>query len=482
MNLEEYSQYDGLGLAELVKTRQVSAGELVDIAIDATARVQPELNILAFDLSESARALAAKGAPEGPFAGVPFLIKDLALEMKDTPYEAGCRLLKGNVSTADSNLMIKFKEAGLITTGKTNCAEFGAQLTTETILRGITRNPWNRDHTPGGSSGGASAAVAAGVVPIAHANDGIGSIRIPASNCNLFGLKPNRQRIPVGPFIGDAPGSRGVEFVLTRTIRDAAVMLDATHGPDIGAHSWAPPPVRPYRDELDRPRKGLRIAIMTRSFSGAAVDPECAQAVRTTAALCESLGHHVEEAEPKIDFEAFRRSIRLESNANSLVALDMVSEIMGRPISAETLEPFTLQIYHEGKRTSAEDYAKAIVVYGTMQRDMGAFFESYDILLLPTLSRPPAPIGWLGRDPDDYEGFWDRFCGDDYSPFAGIFSITGHPAASIPLMIGKDNLPIGTQVVARFGEEGNLLNLAAQLEVAQPWSAARPPIHVATAH
>ncbi len=480
MTLAEYSLFDGTGLAELVRGKHVTPAELTDIALRAVERVNPLLNIIAHDLGGQAREVAEKGPPPGPFAGVPFMIKDLALEMKDTPYEAGCRLLKGNVSLIDTNLMTQFKAAGLVTIAKSTCAEFGAQLTTETVLNGVTRSPWNLAHTPGGSSGGSAAAVAAGVVPFAHANDGIGSIRIPASNCGLFGLKPNRQRLPLGPMIGDAPGSRGVEFVVTRSVRDAARLLDAVHGPDIGAHSWAPPPERPYREELERPRTGLRIAMMTKSFSGASIHPECVRAVQETAALCEALGHHVEEAAPTFDFEGFRHAIRLESNANSAAALEMVGQMMGRPPSPDNLEPFTWRIYQEGKAASAEAYAMTQFTYGVMQRQMGAFFERFDILLTPVLATPPAEIGWLGANPDDIEGFWDRFCGDAYSPFVGVFNVTGPPAASIPLHVSDSGLPIGTQAVARFGDEGALLNLAAQLEAAQPWIDRRPAIHVST--
>ena len=478
MTLEEYARYDGVALAALVASRQVTPLELVELAATAAAWVQDELNIIAHDLTEQARDAARDAVPRGAMFGVPFLLKDLALEMKGTPYEAGCRLLKGNVSTIDTNLMTRFREAGLITIGKTTCAEFGAQITTETVLNGVTRNPWNRDHTPGGSSGGSAAAVAAGVVPVAHANDGIGSIRIPASNCGLFGLKPNRHRTPIGPVMGDAPGSRGVEFVVSRSVRDSAVLLDSVHGADTGAQAWAPPPARRYVDELERPRTGLRIAMQTRSFSGAAVDPECAEAVRATAAVCAALGHHIDEDAPKIDFAAFRRAIRDESNANSLAGLELSAEMMGRAIGPDTLEPFTLAIREEGKRTSGEAVARAMLNHGTVQRQMGAFFDRYDILLLPVLARPPVPIGWLGQSPDDYEAFWERFCGDAYSPFAGVFNVTGHPAASLPLHMSADGLPIGTMVVSRFGDEGTLFNLAAQLEQAEPWHHRVPAIHV----
>ncbi len=479
MRLDEYARADATELAALVAARAVSAGELVELAIAATDLAQPTLNFVAHDLRGTGRAMAADGRLSGSFAGVPFMIKDLALEMAGTPYEAGSRMMRGNVSLRDSNLMIRFREAGLVVTAKTTCAEFGAQLATETLLCGATRNPWSLDHTPGGSSGGSAAAVAAGVVPIAHANDGIGSIRVPASNCGLLGLKPNRHRLPLGPFIGDAPGSRGVEFVVCRSVRDAAGLLDAAQGNDIGAHNVAPP-ATDYRAAIVRPLHHLRIAVMTRSFSGAAVDAECVAAVERTASLCEALGHDVEPSMPTIDFAAFRHAIRLESNANSVVGLDAVAQATGRPAGPDCLEPFTLAIYRDGLRSTAVDFGRALATYGQVERQLGIFFEAYDILLTPTLARPPARIGLLGRDMDDYEGFWNRFCGDNYSPFAGVFNVTGHPAASLPLHRTAGGLPIGTQAVARFGREDVLLNLAAQLEAAAPWTDVLPPCHVTT--
>jgi amidase len=477
MNLAEYTRFDAVALAELVRSRQVTPFELAQLAVEAATALQPQLNFIAHDLSTGASERAREPVT-GSFAGVPFMLKDLALEMKGTPYEAGSRLLKGHVSAADTNLMLKFREAGLIVTAKTTCAEFGAQLTTETLLHGVTRNPWSLEHTPGGSSGGSAAAVASGVVPFAHANDGIGSIRIPAANCGLFGLKPTRQRVPLGPFLGDAPGSRGVEFVVSRTVRDAAVLLDCVHGADVGAHSWAPPPVRPFRAELNRPQRGLKIALMTRSFSGAAIHPLCVEAVRQTASMCEALGHLIEPAAPQIDFESFRRAIRIESNANSVVGLKQAAGMMRRELGPDTLEPFTQRIYEEGQRASAEDYARSIFTYGLIERQIGAFFSQYDILLTPALSIPTPRIGYLQQPAGDYEAFWERFCGDAYSPFAGVFNVTGHPAASMPLFFSADGLPIGTQVVARFGMEGTLLNLAAQLESAYPWIHRLPTVHV----
>src|ERR1700736_477599 len=251
--LAEYSKYDGLALAELIRDREVTPLELIDAACEAIARLNPALNAVCHDLSDRGRKACRQSIPQGPFSGVPFLLKDIGAQMKGTPYECGSRLLKGNVSKYDSNLTERFARAGLITIGKTTTPEFGAQITTESLLTGITHNPWNRAITPGGSSGGAAAAVAAGIVPLAHANDGLGSIRIPASNCGLFGLKPTRQRTPAGPVNAEVSGGRGVEFVVSRSGGDSAGLLGGVHGTDVGAPYWAPPPRRPYLEELTGP-------------------------------------------------------------------------------------------------------------------------------------------------------------------------------------------------------------------------------------
>ena len=479
MQPAEYADQDGVGLARLIASGEVSARDVLGTALACCRAVDAELNIVAHDLSDFAAAAVRRGIGEGPFAGVPFMTKDLSLDMAGVPSEGGSRLLAGYVAERDHNLMTRFARAGLVTIARSATAEFGASLATETALNGVTRNPWNRDHTPGGSSGGSAAAVAAGVVPVAHANDGIGSIRIPASNCGLFGLKLTRQRTPSGPDFGETIGGRGSEFIVSRSVRDAAQMLDCVHGADIGAPCWAPPPARPYGDELRGVGRPLRIALMTRSFSGAAIHADCDAAVRDAAAACAALGHHVEEAAPDFDWDAYRWAIRTEALANFAAGMDHFAARTQRRL-ADTLEPLNLLAVEEGRRTSVGDYLKSVAIYGATQRAMGGFFESFDLLLTPTLAQPPAAIGALGADPADFETYWQEFAGDLYSPFTGVFNVTGHPAASIPLFTNAAGLPIGSQFVGRFGDEGTILALAADLERARPWRSRRPPIHVST--
>jgi amidase len=474
----EYWKYDALGLAELVRSKQVTALELAQSALAACVRLNPSLNIVCHDLSQLALSAARQASMQGPFAGVPFLLKDIGAQMKGTPCECGSRLMKGYVSTYDGNLTERFKRAGLITVAKTTTPEFGAQITTEAILTGPTRNPWNLQATPGGSSGGSAAAVAAGVVPLAHANDGLGSIRIPAANCGLFGLKPTRQRTPAGPVNGEISGGRGVEFVVSRSVRDSAALLDAVHGGDAGAPYAAPAPERSYLEELSTKPWRLKIAFMDRTFTGAAVHPECAKGARDLARLCTDLGHVVEEATPTIDWAAYMWAIRTAGSASFAAGLASAGRAMGRTPSEENLEPLTWLSYLEGRELRAEEYFRALETFTALQRGLGQFFERYDILITPMLSQPPADIGWLGTPTHDLDVYWEKFAGDTYSPFAGIFNVTGQPAASIPCHETGDRRPIGTQLVARFGDEAAIFRLAAQIEAARPWHHRLPDIHV----
>lgn len=477
MRVDEYAALDAVGLAAVIRDRQVSAADVLEAALAGLDAVHPILNVVAHDLRADARREVDRRDVEAPFSGVPFLVKDLSLDMAGQPSEAGSRLLVGNRARRDHNVMARFRAVGLNTVARTTTAEFGAQLNCESVLTGVTRNPWNPGHTPGGSSGGSAASVAAGVVPMAHANDGIGSIRVPASNCGLFGLKLTRQRTPSGPDFGETHGGRGSEFVLTRTVRDAAALLDLVHGPDVGAPNWAPPPPRPYVDEVGGPGPRLRIAVMTRTFSGAEVDSDCAEAVLATARLCADLGHTVDEAAPVFDWDAYRHAIRVEAFSNFGAGMRYFGGLTGRSLD-EALEPLNLLAAREGLTRTLDEYLASIAVYGTTQRDVGAFFQDWDVLLTPVLARPPAVIGGLGADPADLERYWDEFSGDAYSPFTGLFNVTGHPAASVPLHVSRAGLPIGSQIVGRFGDESTLIRLAAELEDAQPWIGRRPKVHV----
>jgi amidase len=479
--IHDYWRYDGLALAELVRKREVTPLELLASARAAIARLNPQLNAVCHDLADRAREAIEQCSTDAPFAGVPFLLKDIGAQMKGTPCECGSRLMQGYVSSYDSTLTERFHRAGLITLGKTTTPEFGAQINTEPLLTGITRNPWNPGVTPGGSSGGAAAAVAAGIVPLAHANDGLGSIRIPAANCGLFGLKPTRQRTPAGPVQAEISGGRGVEFVVSRSVRDSAALLDAVHGMDVGAPHCAPAPRRPYVDELTTEGRPLRIALMDRTFTGAAVHAECAKAAQALARTCADLGHMVEEATPLIDWAQYMWAIRTAGSASFAAGLAGAARALGRTPSEDNLEPLTWLSYLEGRTLRAEEYFGALEVFASLQRTLGAFFQRYDILITPMLSQPPADIGWLGAPGSDLDRFWQKFGGDEYSPFAGVFNVTGQPAASIPCHETSDGRPIGTQIVAQFGEEGVIFRLAAQLERARPWRERIAGIHVSRA-
>lgn len=471
----EYGRYDGIGLGELVRSGQVSPLELVEAALDAVDALNPALNAICHLYADEAREIATGSLPDGPFRGVPFLIKDIGAQMAGKRCDFGSRLFAGAVASQDSELTRRFRDAGVVIIGKTTTPELGAHVTTEPVLTGPTRNPWSLDHSSGGSSGGSSSACAAGIVPIAHANDGLGSIRIPASKCHLFGLKPTRQRVPTGPDQGETGNGRHCEFIVSRSVRDSAVMLDMVSGADVGAPYWAPPPARPYRSEIVPPFRTLRIAVMDHTFTGAPVHADCAEAVLRMARLCETLGHEVEAARPDFSWDEYMHALRV-SGVTSLNAAALAAEqSTGRKVGPDTLEPFTMGYFEEGARYSAADLHVALQGFGRVQRAVAPFFERYDVLLTPILSTPPARIGELMAPADDFELYWSRFAGDAYSPFCGPFNVTGQPAASIPALINREGLPIGNQLVAPFGREDIILALAAQLEQAAPWADNHPP-------
>jgi amidase len=479
ISLDEYCSRDAMALAELVRAGQVTSEDLVRTALAAVSLVNPHINAISQLYPDEAVDEARGSLGNGPFLGVPFLVKDLTIQMRGKPCNAGSSFAPAVVAGRDSELMRRFRHAGLVTIGKTTTPEFGAHLVTETRLNGATRNPFDLDHTAGGSSGGSAAAIAAGIVPIAHGNDGFGSIRIPASNCNLFGLKPSRQRTPSGPDRGELSGGRGVEFILSRSVRDSAAMLDATWRPDPGAPHHAPPPVRAYLREIEPSyRKRLRVAVMTRSFSGAPVHQDCYRAVNRTANACEDLGHVVEEAAPALEWERFLSAALATTASNAAAAITMIADQVGRQPGSADLEPATWLFYEAGRTASASDYFKGMEQWAVAQRCLGRFFEQYDILLTPQLSQPPPRVGSCSSFSTMAE-LWDFFAGDGYSPFSGLFNVTGQPAASIPSGFDATGLPVGSQLVARFGDEATILSLAAALEEHSPWAHRRPPIHAA---
>jgi amidase len=472
--LDAFVDLDATAQAELVRRREVKAIELVDAAIERIERLNPTINAVVTPMYEQARAAATGELPDGPFAGVPFLLKDIFASYAGVRMTSGSTFLRDFVPDHDSELVIRLKRAGLIVLGKTNAPEFGLIPTTEPSLFGPTRNPWDTGRTPGGSSGGAAAAVAAGMVPAAHGNDGGGSIRIPASCCGLFGLKPTRARNPAGPDYGDILGGLAIDHALTRSVRDSAALLDVTSGPDVGDPYWAPPPARPFLQEVGADPGRLRIAFNTEAPTGAAVHADCISAVHEAAALCADLGHEVMEAAPLVLGEMLVQPFITVWAAGCAMAIDGLAFLTGRTATQDQFEPLTWALYEMGCRTSASAYLLAVTVLQRVARDIGHFLVDYDVWLTPTLTEPPVPLGTFDSPPGKPLQGFDRAV--EFCPFTPIANFTGQPAMSVPLFWNADGLPIGTQFYGRFGDEATLFRLAAQLEEARPWAGRRPPI------
>lgn len=479
LSLSEYAKYDGLGLAELVARKEVSPAELVDTAVQAIEKVNPQLNAVLQVLADQAKAEVAGGLPSGSFRGVPFLIKELVLHAKGVRLDMGSRLAQGYVAEEDSELMARFRKAGFVLTGTTQTPEFGYNPTTETTLHGPVHNPWKTGHSAGGSSGGSGAAVAAGIVPVAHANDGGGSIRIPASCNGLVGLKPSRDRVPTGPDYSDPLCGLACEFVVSRTVRDSATLLDIVAGADVGAPGLPVPPARPYRKEAGADPGKLRIAWTTHPASGEPVDPECERAVRDTVRVLEDLGHTVQEGGPAYDWDEFLDRIHVIWTAYNAMAVGEVAKLMGRTPGPDTLEAVTLACCEDGRKYTAVDLLQSMEYGGSLSRAVGRFFEDIDVLVTPTIAKPPAPHGEVDQNRAGLTALeWTRqvFA---YVPFTPLFNTTGQPAISLPLHWSADGLPVGVQFVGHLGDEAGLLRLATQLEQAKPWADKRPPVHVA---
>jgi amidase/6-aminohexanoate-cyclic-dimer hydrolase len=474
MKYDDYARHDGLGLAELVRRREVSPGELLEVAIARMDATHPDINAVVCRLDDQARAAITAGLPAGPFTGVPYLLKDLGAHYRGAVTSLGGTLFKDFVLDHDSEITIRLKRAGLVIVGKTNTPELGLASSTEPRLFGPTRNPWNLAHSAGGSSGGSAAAVAAGVVPMAHATDGGGSIRIPASACGLFGLKPTRARNPMGPDAGEGWGGASVGHAVTRSVRDSAALLDATSGPDVGDPYWAPPPARPFLEEVGRDPGRLRIAIATNPWNGQPVDPECAEAARAAGRLCEKLGHSVEEASPVVDAQALGAATLVIIGANLRVALEARAKALGRDLSPGDVERVTWIRALDGHTARAADYARSIGVVHRTGRQVAPFFQRFDMLLTPTMCRPPHPLGVIDMMTDDLDRYGQAVLGT--IAFTSLWNACGNPAMSVPLAWSRAGLPMGVQFVAGFGDEASLLRLGAQLEAAQPWANRRPQL------
>jgi amidase len=468
MGFAEYDRYDGLGLAALVASRKVSASELVDEGISRAEKLNPKLNAIVFKDFERARTIAKNKAAHGVFAGVPFLLKDIFALAEGMPTRQGTRFLPAVPSDHDSLLTARFKAAGLIALGKTNVPEFGLVPTTESRLYGPARNPWNLAHSTGGSSGGSAAAVAAGIVPLAHANDGGGSIRIPASCCGLVGLKPSRGRISFAPDMSEVVDGLATDLVVSRTVRDTAAALDAVAGSIQGDPYWSPPAPDSYLAAMERKPNKLRIAYSLKKLDSTALHDDCVAAVLRAAKLCERLGHNVEEATPNLDQGILIPAFMALWGANLAAGIDTISSLTGEQPTEQLFEGLTWGMYQAGRSVSASEYLRAKAVMNLACREAAKFHDTYDVWLCATLGLPPVPLGTFDmNETDPLRSFAPLI---DYVPFTAMQNLTGQPAINLPLHWNAGDLPIGVQFVGRLGDEEILLRLAGQLENAAPWS------------
>jgi amidase/6-aminohexanoate-cyclic-dimer hydrolase len=476
----EYADHDGLALAGLVKDGQVTPSELLEAAVSRAEKAQARVNCFAALYPDLAREQIAKGGLEGPYAGVPFVTKDLAVGVKGAPLTGGSRAYKDTVAADDTTLTQRYRAAGLVFFGSTTTPEFGLTLTTESTLYGQTRNPWDRTRIAGGSSGGAAAAVASGVLPVAHASDGGGSIRIPAACCGVFGLKPSRGRTPMGPSRTEGWNGLSTVHVVSRTVRDSAALLDLTHGPETGSRYIATPPVRPYLSELDRDPRPLRIALWRTAPNGTKPDADAAAGLDATAKLLERLGHVVVEAGPILNGEALGKAALFTISANIAAQLDEHGEARGRPVGDDEIEPVTAGMVRLGRTVPMLELAKANNAFITAAIQYEHFLDAggFDMTLSPTLHRAPDLLGTMALTADPQK-MGEAIAG--FAPHCAVFNQMGAPAMSVPLHwtaptpTAPGGLPIGMMFGARYGQEGLLLNLAAQLERAAPWAHRKPP-------
>jgi amidase len=475
-----YSDLDGIALAELVRNRKVSPGELLEAAVSRAEKAQARVNCFAALYPDLAREQISKGGLDGPYAGVPFATKDLAVGVKGAPLTGGSVAYKGTIAAEDATLTKRFRAAGLVFFGSTTTPEYGLTLTTESTLYGQTRNPWDRTRIAGGSSGGAAAAVAAGVLPVAHARDGGGSLRSPAACCGVFGLKPSRGRTPMGPSRTEGWNGLSTVHVVSRTVRDSAALLDLTHGPETGSRYIAPPPARPYLSELEREPKRLRIALWRTAPNGTKPDADATAGLEATAKLLESLGHVVVEAGPMLNGEQLGKAALFTISANIAAQLDEYGEARGRPIGDDEIEPITAGMARLGRTVPMMELAKANNAFIAAAIQYEHFLDAggFDMTLSPTIHRAPDLLGTMALTADPQK-MGEAVAG--FAPHCAVFNQMGAPAMSVPLhwtaptATAPGGLPIGMMFGARYGQEGLLLNLAAQLERAAPWAHRKPP-------
>ena len=474
---DELAWLDATGQAALVRDGEVTVDELLDAAVGRIGALNPTLNAVIFDRSERARAEVRAGLPDGPFRGVPFLLKDAVAHSAGDPYHCGMQVLKdaGWVEPADTWLVERFRAAGFVIAGKTNTPELASTVTTEPLAYGPTRNPWDPARSTGGSSGGAAAAVASGMVPVAHGNDMGGSIRLPSAICGLVGLKPSRARGTLGPDFGEYWAMTTHEHVLTRSVRDTAGVLDAIAGPGVGDPYTAPAPTRPFLAEVGADPGSLRVGFRTARLGGDSdAYPDGQAGVAATARLLESLGHRVEPASiPALDGPGFQEGVPLLFPAFIATELERWSRKLGRQLAPADLEPWNAWMAEVGQAVTATQYVSAIETAQAWARGVAAWWEDHDLLVTPMLGDRAPELGYVGPEVDPLEAF-GRI--GSLATFAMPFNVTGQPAVSLPLHQGADGMPVGVQLVAAYGREDLLLRVAAQLEQAAPWIDRRPPI------
>jgi amidase len=469
----EYGNYDGLGLADLIAKKEITPLELLRAVRQRVDALNPKLNALCHLFFDKAEAQISHSLGIGPFRGVPFALKDGGLYLAGTITSAGSRIWKDNIADFDSTLVERYKQAGLVIFGKTNSPELGLTTTTESVLFGQTHNPWSLQRTSGGSSGGAAAVVASRIVPMAHGSDGGGSIRIPASCCGVFGFKPTRGRVPLGPTQFESWNGCTQHHVLTISVRDSAALLDVSVGPELGSPYFSPLPQRPFLKEIGTEAGKLRIALVTATPGGTPLDPECKKAVLEAAKLCENLGHSVEETALPIDFALARGAFFAILQVSLARVLDDAATILGRPVCEQDVEPVTWATMQAGTKVASVTYSRAIATLHQIGLAMAKFQRSYDVILSPTLAKPPVALGLMRLSQD--VPTWSQEV-MEFSPYTALYNVTGQPSMSVPLHWTPDGLPVGVMFSARFGEDATLFRFAAQLERAQPWDKRRPQL------
>jgi amidase len=472
--MNDYEDYDALGLAELVKTGETTAEALLEEAISRTEKRDGEIRSIVIRMFDEARKAVAAGIPDGPFEGVPFLLKDLHLAWPGVRLTNGSKLFADFVPEFESELVARYRRAGLVVFGKTHSPEYGLTTSSESQMFGQTKNPWNLDHTAGGSSGGASAAVAAGILPLANASDGGGSIRIPAACCGLFGLKPTRGRTPLGPSSGEGWAGMSAVHAVGRSVRDSAALLDATAGPDLGAPYAAQPPVGSFLDHVSRAPGKLRISLQMKAWNGFEPHADCVAALRDAEELCRELGHQVEEEPFVVDASVLAPATLTILSASTRAMMEARAKVLGRELREDDVEPGTWGLSQLSQGLSSTDYAKSVATIHAIGRDLARHLETYDLVLSPTMAVPPHPLGLLSLSNPDRQA--QGIAVLQTVGYTQLANASGHPAMSVPLYWNDGGLPIGVQFMGRMNGEGALYQLAGQLESARPWFGRRPDL------